>query len=206
MHVNVSLLSHRNCNISSGNKLGINAKHCTCLSLYWCSGAVFLPPWRRKEVDCQSTSTWLSSMLGSQVGLKQLEVCCHLQRIEATTHRALTAALKWIHTHVMLRCSWRLKGPQGPEELFMFTSAMMRFYPISYLWLTCQVHTQIQGPEMGHVSLLFVPYLKCSVQAGRPPCMPTGSKQEWVSLHLPLHLPRALTAALHLILSPMNEI
>lgn len=178
MNVNVSLLSHHNCNVSSDNKLGINVKHCTCLSLVWCSGALLLPPWRRKEVGWQSISTWLSSKMGSQLGLKQLKACYHLQRVEATTDHILTAALKWHWTHVMPGYPWEQMGPQGPEGLFMFRSAMMIFYSVSYLWFKLHVCTQIQGPEMGHVSLLFVLYLKHSVQAGPSPCTPAGSKQE----------------------------
>lgn len=129
MHVNVSLLSHCNCNVSSDNKLGINAKHCTCLSLDWCSGAFLLPPWRRKEVRWQSISTWLSSKLGSQVGLKQLEVCCHFQCIEATTCRILTAALKWLRTHIMPRCPWDWRDSKDQKDYSCLQVQWWHFIP-----------------------------------------------------------------------------
>lgn len=65
----------------------------------------------------------------------------------------------------------------------------------------CHVCTQIKSPTMGHVSPLFVLYLKCSVQADPSHCMPADSKQESTfSLCFPLHSPHALTATLHLIL------
>lgn len=46
----------------------------------------------------------------------------------ASIHCVLKAALKWLRTHAMPKCPWGLKGPQGPEGLFVFTSAMVRFF------------------------------------------------------------------------------
>lgn len=118
---------------------------------------------------------------GLPAGLKQLEFCCHFQWVEVTTHHSSTEVTS---NTCKAKVFLGLKGPQGPEELFMFW--MWRdFYPVSYLWLKCCVCTQIQGPEMGPVWPFFVPYLKCSLQAGPSPCMPAGSKQDRVSLHPP---------------------
>lgn len=147
---------------------------------------------------CQSISTWLSFELGSQTGLKQLEVCWHLPCTETSTRCVLTAAQRWLLTPLMPRCPWGLKAPKDHKD---YSCAVRRFYPVLHLWIKCHIHTQAQG----HVSQFFVPYPKCLVQALPSPGKPARNKQ-WVSLPLPLHPhPNALMAAFPLTLLPLSE-
>lgn len=151
-------------------------------------------------IDCHSLSTWLSFELGSQSGLKQLEVCCHLLCIEITTHCVLTAAQRWFLTPVMLRCPWGLGGPKDHKD---YSRAVMRFYPVLHLWFKCHVHTQAQGSEMGQASQF------CALPKMQPLPSPgkAASSKQWVSLHLPLHPhPHAPMAALPLTLLPSSEV